>query len=181
MILGLFCISRRPVIQALYGGVAAASRAPALYASLGVPDTVEGRFEALSLHVVLSLRALRDRPPPAEEVAHALAEAFFRDLDSVLRESGVGDAKVPKRMKTLAEAFYGRARTYDGCLDARTETALAEALGRNVTGGAPAAGLARYALAADRDLRAQDLDDLLRSGPAFPEPERFAVATGETP
>ncbi|HEX2137917.1 MAG TPA: ubiquinol-cytochrome C chaperone family protein [Microvirga sp.] len=172
---------RRLLIATLYERVATAARAPGLYLALGVPDTVEGRFEALSLHVVLVLRALRVRPPPADEVADELAGAFFRDLDSVLRESGVGDARVPKRMRSLAEAFYGRARAYDGPLDAASETGLAEALGRNVTGGAPARPLARYALAADRDLRAQDLDDLLRSGPRFPAPERFAAGTGGKP
>ena len=81
-------------------------------------------------------------------------------------------------MRTLAEAFYGRARVYDGPLDAGAEAALAEALGRNVTGPAPAGGLARYALAADRGLRAQDLDDLLTRGRAF---RRAAAATGGTP
>ena len=172
---------RRRVIARLYERVATASRGPGLYLALGVPDTVEGRFEALSLHIVLLLRALRMRPPPADEVANELAEALFRDLDSVLRESGVGDSKVPKRMKGLAEAFYGRARAYDGPLDAGSEAGLAEALARNVTGGAPAQALARYALAADRALRAQDLDDLLRTGPRFPAPDNFAVGTGETP
>jgi cytochrome b pre-mRNA-processing protein 3 len=146
-----------------------------------VPDTVEGRFEALCLHVILVLRALRGRPAPSDEVANALAEALFRDLDSVLRESGVGDSKVPKGMKKLAEAFYGRARAYDGALDAHDEAALAAALGRNVTSGAPAGGLARYALVADRDLRAQELDDLLTAGPGFPAAESFSPGTGGTP
>jgi len=176
MILSLFRRDpRRTLIVTLYARVAGAARAPGLYAALGVPDTVEGRFEALSLHVMLALRALRAAPPPADEVAGQLAEAFFRDMDAVLRESGVADAKVPKRMKTLAEAFYGRARAYDGPLDARDESALGEALARNATAGAPADGLARYALAADRVLRAQGLDELVRAGPRFPAPESFAA------
>jgi cytochrome b pre-mRNA-processing protein 3 len=182
MILGLFRKDpRRTMIATLYERVATASRVPGLFEALGVPDTVEGRFEALSLHVILVLRALRAQPTPADEVANELAGAFFRDLDAVLRESGVSDRKVPKRMRTLAEAFYGRARAYDGPLDAGAAPALAEALRRNVTGPAPAAGLARYALAADRGLRAQDLDDLLARGPRFPPPESFAAGTGETP
>ncbi len=172
---------RRTAIARLYERVATASRAPGLYVALDVPDTVEGRFEALCLHVVLVLRALRDQPPPAPEVANALAEAFFRDLDAVLRESGVGDAKVPKRMKPLAEAFYGRAQAYDRALGAGQEAELAEALGRNVTGTAPARGLARYAMAADGNLRSQDLDELLTVGPRFPAPETYAPAPGGTP
>jgi cytochrome b pre-mRNA-processing protein 3 len=182
MILSLFRRDpRRVQIATLYERVATAARAPALYVALHVPDTVEGRFEALSLHVMLVLRALRHQPPPADEIARELAGAFFRDLDAVLRESGVGDTKVPKRMKTLAEAFYGRARAYDGCLDAGGEAALAEALARNVTGRAPAAPLARYVMAADTALRGQGLDALLRDGPRFPVPQSFAAATGGTP
>jgi cytochrome b pre-mRNA-processing protein 3 len=182
MILGLFRKDpRRTLIATLYERVATAARVPGLFEALGVPDTVEGRFEALSLHVVLVLRALRGQPSPADEGANELAGAFFRDLDAVLRESGVSDGKVPKRIRSLAEAFYGRARAYDGALDAGAEAALAEALGRNVTGPAPAAGLARYALAADRGLRAQDLDDLLTRGPRFPPPGSYAADTGGTP
>ena len=172
---------RRTTMAALYERVATASRAPGLYLSLNVPDTVEGRFEALCLHVVLVLRALRGRPAPADEIASGLAEAFFRDIDSVLRESGVGDGKVPKRMKSLVEAFYGRARAYDGPLDSARSADLAEALARNVTAGAPAAGLARYALVADRNLRGQQLDDLLTAGPEFPAPESFLAGPGGTP
>jgi cytochrome b pre-mRNA-processing protein 3 len=179
MILSLFRRHpRRTAIATLYERVAGAARAPGLYRALAVPDTVEGRFEALALHVIIALRTLRVAPPPADEVAAELAEAFFRDMDSVLRESGVADAKVPKRMKTLAEAFYGRARAYDAPLDAGDEAALTEALARNVSPGAPARGLARYALAADVGLRAQGLDELLRAGPRFPRPESFSAAGG---
>jgi cytochrome b pre-mRNA-processing protein 3 len=166
---------RRVVIAALYERVAMASRQPDLYLALGVPDTMEGRFEALSLHMVLALRALRHLPPPADEVAKDLTDALFRDLDASLREMGVGDTAVPKRMKKLGEAFYGRAQAYDPPLGAGDEAALALALGRNVGGGdAPALPLARYALAADRDLRKFDLDTVLDRGFGFPQPSAFA-------
>jgi hypothetical protein len=93
---------RRELVAGLYARVAGAARQRALYADLGVPDTVEGRFEALSVHMVLALRALRHKPDPAGDVARDLTDAFFRDLDASLREMGVGDTAVPKRMKTLA-------------------------------------------------------------------------------
>lgn len=170
---------RRLVIASLYERVATASRQPDLYLRLGIPDTIEGRFESLSLHTMLVLRALRGRPSPAGEVAADLTDALFRDLDASLREMGIGDTSVPKRMKKLAEAFYGRAYSYDAPLDAQDEAALAAALGRNVLGGeAPAPALARYALASDRTLKAQDLDALLRDGPHFPPPD---AATEGTP
>ena len=166
---------QRTVIATLYMRIATASRAPGLYAALGVPDSLEGRFEALSLHMVLALRALRGLPSPADEVAKDLTDAFFRDMDASLREMGVGDTVVPKRMKKIAESFYGRAHAYDGPLDGADETALATALGRNAYGSeAPATPLARYALAADQGLKAVDLDTLLEAGPVFPNPEAFA-------
>lgn len=167
---------RRAVIAALYERVATASRNPGLYAGLGVPDSLEGRFEALVLHMVLALRGLRDLPPPADEVGRDLTEALFRDLDASLREMGVGDTAVPKRMKKLGEAFYGRAHAYDAALNEADEAALAAALGRNVTAGAPAIPLARYVLASDRGFRALSLDTILDQGFPFPVPGDF---TGE--
>lgn len=166
---------RRTAIATLYKGIATASRAPGLYAALGIPDTLEGRFEALCLHMVLALRALRGFPSPADEIARDLTEAFFRDMDASLREMGVGDTVVPKRMKKVAASFYGRAHAYDGPLNDADEAALAVALGRNAYGAdAPAAPLARYALAADRALKAQGLETLMDTGPAFPEPATFS-------
>jgi cytochrome b pre-mRNA-processing protein 3 len=168
---------RRVVIASLYERVATASREPGLYGAVGVPDTLEGRFEALSLHMVLALRALRELPSPADEIGRDLTDAFFRDLDASLREMGVGDTAVPKRMKKLGEAFYGRARVYDAALNAGDEDAVAAALGRNVMGGeAPALPLARYALAADRDFRTRGLEAILEQGFVFPRPASF---TGE--
>jgi cytochrome b pre-mRNA-processing protein 3 len=170
MILGLFRKDpRAPLVDGLHRRVAEAARAPVLYARLGVPDTVEGRFEALALHLVLVLRRLRRLPPPAKEVAQDLVDAFFRHLDATLREIGIGDMGVPKRMKKLAQAFYGRAAAYDGALDstdpARVAAALAEPLG-----AAPEAlsGLARYALATEAALSADTLGALLERGPSLP-------------
>jgi len=166
---------RRTTIATLYKRIATASRSPGLYAALGIPDTLEGRFEALSLHMVLALRALRELPHPADEVAKDLTDAFFRDMDASLREMGVGDTVVPKRMKKVAESFYGRAHAYDAPLNGPDEAGLALALGRNVYGTeAPASPLARYVLAVDQGLKAIDLDTLLETGPVFPEPETFA-------
>jgi cytochrome b pre-mRNA-processing protein 3 len=166
---------RQIMVATLFERVATASRQPDLYLGLGIPDTVEGRFEALSLHMLLALRALRRLPPPADEVAKDLTDALFRDLDASLREMGVGDTVVPKRMKKLAEAFYGRAQAYDAPLEAADEEGLAAALGRNVAGAeAPARALARYTLAADRNLRSVDLDTILNQGFGFPPPAAFA-------
>ncbi|MFL5082886.1 MAG: ubiquinol-cytochrome C chaperone family protein, partial [Microvirga sp.] len=108
---------RAALIAALHRRIAEAARDPALYARLGVADTVEGRFACLTLHVVLVLRHLRRLPAPAREVAQELVDFVFRQLDASLRELGVGDMGVPKRMKKLAHAFYSRAAVYDAVLD----------------------------------------------------------------
>ena len=181
MVPGFFRKKRRgEVIETLYQRIAAASRAPFLYLELGVPDTVEGRFEAVTLHVVLVLRRLRQLPPPADEVAQDLVDGFFRHLDASLRELAVGDLAVPKRMKKLAEAFSGRSRAYDEALDVAGGEALAKALGRNVVGtGEPAQDLASYVRRSETELAVLGLDVLLKDGPRFAAPQR--IGPGDRP
>jgi cytochrome b pre-mRNA-processing protein 3 len=119
-------------------------------------------------------------PSPAEEVSQELVDQVFRDLEASLREMGVGDVVVPKRMKVLAQAFYGRARAYDAALASGDETALAAALARNVYADAsPGGALARYVVAARASLAAVTLDAMLRDGPRFPAPDRAAAAVSE--
>jgi len=161
----------RAVAERLYDQVAAASRQPGLYAGGGIPDTVEGRFESVSLHAILLLRRLRALPAPAAEVAQDFVDAVFRRFDMYLRELGVGDMGVGKRMKKLAQSFYGRAQTYNDALDAGDAAALAAALARNALGREePADALAAYVIACDRALASQNLDAILRDGPAYPTP-----------
>ncbi len=173
--------ARRRLIETLHLRINEASRVPALYTGLGVPDSVEGRFEALCLHVILVLRRMRALPDPASDVAQDLVNAVFLQLDAALRELGVGDFGVPKRMKKLGAAFYGRAEGYDAALDAGDMAGLRAALARNVLGQdgvehapAEAAGLAAYVRAASQVLEGCDLDGLLEAGPRFPEPAAFA-------
>jgi cytochrome b pre-mRNA-processing protein 3 len=139
------------------------------------PTPCEGRFACLTLHVVLVLRQLRRLPAPAREVAQELVDFVFRQLDASLRELGVGDMGVPKRMKKLAHAFYGRAAVYDAVLDSRDDARLAAVLAEHFD-AAPEAlfGLARYALAAETALAARSLEALLRDGPSLPSPAAFA-------
>lgn len=175
MIAGLFrrADRRRRTIQSLHRTIGEAARRPGLYTALGVPDTVEGRFEALSLHVILVLRRLGQLPPPAADVAQDLVDSVFMQLDASLRELGIGDMGVPKRIKKLGASFYARAGAYGTALDAGDRTGLAETLARNVLDGVEpeAAGpLASYVEAAAAALGAQDLDGLLGEGPRFPEP-----------
>lgn len=168
--------ARRRVVEGLHARISEAARRPGLYRGLGVPDTVEGRFETLCLHMFLVLRRLRHLPSPADDVGQDLVNSLFAQLDASLRELGVGDVGVPKRMKSLGAAFYGRVAQYDAPLDAGDDAGLARALARNVIGKedpAAAAGLARYVSASASILDGERLDTLLANGPPFPEPEAF--------
>lgn len=128
-------LKRRPdPIAALYGDIVAAARAPRAFLDFGVSDDFEGRFEYLVLIVTLVLRRLKALPPPAEAMAQLLVDRFFADLDDGLRRMGVGDLSVGKRVKKLAQGFYGRAAAYSGSLDAASEAVLREALARNLLG-----------------------------------------------
>ncbi|KAB1081193.1 ubiquinol-cytochrome C chaperone family protein [Methylobacterium soli] len=165
--------ARRRAVEALHLRINDASRQPALYTALGVPDSVEGRFECLCLHVILILRRLKQLPAPAADVAQDLVNSVFLQLDASLRELGVGDFGVPKRMKKLGAAFYGRAAGYEAALDAGDRGALAAVLARNVLGREDpdaARGLAAYVTASDAALAQGDLDRLLGPGPIFPDP-----------
>ena len=102
---------RRIAIATLYERIATASRSPGLYAALGIPDTLEGRFEALSLHMTLALRALRALPAPADEVAKDLTDAFFRDMDASLREASMSRKKASVRSLATSSAGGGNSRS----------------------------------------------------------------------
>ena len=150
--------------RALYALAVDQARSPALYAELGVPDTVEGRFELYSLHVVLLLDRLRGQGPEAADVSQVLFDAYVKDLDTALREMGVGDLSVGKKMRKLGEAFYGRGKAYDAAFAALPDSGPLEALlVRTVYAGAlaPAAPrLAAYVIAQRTALAAQPFERL---------------------
>lgn len=155
----------RAIGQALYQRVVDQSRTPALYTDIGAPDTVEGRFEVYTLHAVLLLERLRGHGEHAAEVSQALFDAYVKSLDHALREMGVGDLSVGKKMRKLGEALFGRARSYETAFKALPETELLEALLiRTVFADADAAEaprLAAYVIAQREHLEAQPLDRLL--------------------
>ncbi len=171
--------SNREVTGALYAAIVAAARQPHFYSAWNVPDTPLGRFEMISLHMILAMRRLIHGVQAERDIAQELTDTFFTEVDHSLRELGIGDVSVPKRMKKLAKMFYGRAGSYGDALDANDGPALAAALARNVVPGQPewmfGGALARYALEADATLRAQSEADVLAGRLRFPT----AGSTGE--
>ena len=151
--------------RSLYAAVVEQSRLPALYERLGAPDTVEGRFEIYTLHVVLLLDRLNQPGDQAKAVSQALFDTYVKALDHALREMGVGDLSVGKKMRKLGEAFYGRVKSYHGAFEALPEAgALRELLARTVYAGVdapPVEALAGYVTALRDHLAGQPLEAVL--------------------
>jgi len=166
----------RGTIEGIYGMIVTQAREPLFYRDLGVPDTVNGRFDLLVLHLWMVLRRLKTIEGGAD-LSQALFDGFCDDMDANLREMGVGDLTVPKRMQAFGEAFYGRAAAYDQALTAGEEP-LARALCRNILNGAElekARQLAFYAGAAIAALTGLD-DATVQSGAwRFPSPARVGA------
>jgi cytochrome b pre-mRNA-processing protein 3 len=127
--------SIRRAASELYTKSVAAARVPDFYAAFAVPDTIEGRYEMIVLHVVLLLRRLRRPEENQKRLAQALVDYMAADLDRSIRELGVGDLSVGKFMKRLGQGLYGRAAAYDKALDNDDRAALREALLRNIYDG----------------------------------------------
>lgn len=162
----------RGTIEAIYGMIVTQAREPLFYRALAVPDTVNGRFDLLVLHLWLVLRRLKTVEGGAA-LSQALFDHFCNDMDDNLREMGVGDLTVPKRMQAFGEAFYGRTAAYDLALTGGHE-ALTQALCKNILNGeniAKADQLATYAEAAMAGLDELDDATLLSGSASFPSPE----------
>jgi cytochrome b pre-mRNA-processing protein 3 len=161
----------------LYGSAVAAARDPYLYATLGVPDTLDGRFDAIVLHVYLMVRRLDLEADPGPGLAQAVFDAMFLDMDINLREMGVGDLSVGKRNSAMWEAFHGRSAAYAAAW--HDTAALEAAFARNFWRGAEppvgaAGALVRLAMAQAACLAGQGLDAMLRGEVVFVPAEEAA-------
>jgi len=166
--------SSATLIDLLHGEIMARSRQPEFYRDLGVADTIDGRFEMVTLHAAIAVRLLGRSPPPGPEVARDLTDSLFHHFEIALRESGVSDIAVPKRMKKLAQSYLGRAQAYAAALDGPDPDLLGAALARNVflvesPNDAPAARkLARYVRALDECVNRAGMSALLDNDVDWP-------------
>jgi len=181
MILSLF--RKDPAVEAaaaLFAGAVNQARLPVFYETFAVPDTSEGRFELLAMHVYLVLRRLKGAGATPDRLAQRVLDAFFANLDGSLREMGVGDLSVGKKIRALAEAFYGRARAYEmGLGDGAAPSDLAAAVSRNVYERAEAemgAALARYLREAAANVEAQPLSRIMSGVVRFPDAASLVAA-----
>lgn len=171
-LLSLTKLLKRPDTEtafAVYGSVVAQAREPAFYLDVPVPDTVDGRFEMIILHVFLLIDRLRGQGDKAAELCQQLFDTLFDDMDRSLREMGVGDLSVGKKINTMAEAFYGRAGAYQDALDNEDREELVGALTRNIFPEVSAEDVSRvgierladYLTANRLELARQAVDDLI--------------------
>lgn len=166
----------------LYRAIVVQAREPVFYERAAVPDTIDGRFEMISLHAFLVMRQLKGKDAAvkrkdgaAQKLSQAVFDCMFDDMDRSLREIGVGDLSVGKRIKQMAKAFYGRVVAYETALDGGEET-LEMALLRNHYGTVDAvpeaavAGLAHYVRTTDRQLAAGGVEALIAGKACFETP-----------
>jgi len=164
-------------IDGLYGAIVAQARQPSFYMAYGVPDTVDGRFDMIVLHLVLLFRRLAREPEEVRELGQGIFDRFCNDMDHNLREMGVGDLAVPKEMRRLVDAFYGRAQAYETALAADDgNRQLISGLARNVLAetGLPsmnAVRMASYVVEAARMMDTTAADVFGGGNLRFPDPD----------
>lgn len=121
----------RAKAEELYGAVVTVARTPGYYSAFCVPDTTRGRFEMITLVLFLVLERTK-RAPGGMDLSRAGIEAFITDMDDCMREMGVGDLTVPKKVKRAAATFYERAKHYREALAEEGDEVLARVLLRQI-------------------------------------------------
>lgn len=185
--------SNETVIRALYGEIVAQARHTSFYEDFGVPDTLDGRFNMIVLHNFLLFRRLKDIDEATRAVSQDVFDMFRLDMDRSLRELGVGDTTVPKRMKKMMQVFYGRTDAYEQALNGeQPKDDLANALSRNIlsyneslfseekepailenTMSEKADALADYVLATTSALAKQNESQIMQGSLSFPMPKAY--------
>lgn len=157
----------------VYASIVAQSRQPLFYEKHQVPDTLEGRFDLLILNLFLVIDRLKAEGH--EEFNQFLFDTAFYDMDQNLRQMGIGDLSVPRHIKKMAKAFYGRSVAYQDALDKKDDKALKDALKRNLFGTVGDVKpktldfFASYLKTQRKALKKQKFDNLRTNGVYFAE------------
>lgn len=165
----------RSIAQRVYARITEQSRNPVFYRELGVADTLYGRFELVSLHTALFVRYMRQLEDIGPKVSQKLFDLMFSDIQESLRQQGVGDLGVPKKMRGLMKGFNGRLHVYKEALDRRNSNELYAALIKNVYDGDEAKHknhanmLKAYMEKLAQALEYYALDDLEKGAISWPE------------
>ena len=157
----------------LYKAAVDQARTPEFYAGLGVPDSLDGRFELICLHVFLVLNRIKGEGEAAASVSRELYDIFFADMDRCLREMGAGDLGVGHKVQRMAEGFFGRLQAYDSACEVEGDGEIFEVLKRNIYGtlgnaeGLWIEEMAGYVRRAREELSAQPLEAILTGDVQF--------------
>lgn len=158
----------------LYAAAVRQARSATFYRDYGVRDSMEGRFELFSLHVIFLIERLKGQGDAAAETSQAVFDAYVKGLDDAFREIGVSDTSVGKKMKKLAGAFYGRLKAYDEAVESLPDTVATSGLMARTAleerGEGDAAALTAYVTRTREALAAQPLDALLQGDVTWPTP-----------
>jgi len=175
MVFGFFNRRKGVDVGPLYLSIVAQARQPVFYRDWAVPDTIDGRFEMLMLHLVLVIERLRGEDKAISAVGQGVFDFFLKDMDRNLREMGVGDMSVGKRMKKIGRSVYGRFDAFRPPLADRDLTVLAAAIDRNAFAGDSHPGeanrLAAYALECAERLASQATSDIEAGRVDWPVPD----------
>lgn len=145
-------------VYATYNSIVAQSRQPIFYAEWGVPDTVTGRFDMISLHMALLFRRLRTENKGQKDFSQAVFDLFFKDMDRSLREMGVTDLGVPKKIQKMGNLFFGLLAALNVAMDSGEPEQVSQVLARNIYDGTVTEDvrrLARYLMAQSEALAGQ--------------------------
>ncbi len=179
MVFGFFRKRQNPAVYILYNAIVEQARNPHFYSRLRVGDTIDGRFDMIILHAFLVFYRLRGEGAAATSFGQEVFDLFFQDMDRNLREMGVGDVSVPKKIKKMASMFYGRAAVYSKALDDKDHDALAAAIDRNlfadVSDPMAAGAIADYMEASVASLSKQTADDILAGRVAWVDATSFTA------
>lgn len=159
-----------PAPRMVYEAIVAAARHPLPYAKWGVPDTLDGRFDLIILHAYLVLNRLKGED---RSFRQDLVDALFRDMDRAMRDLGVSDVSVGKKVRKMAEVFYGRISAYDQAMTGSAGE-LEDVIRRNIFADAEdasgVAALARYMREAGEDLARQPVAGIVAGEVRLKEP-----------
>lgn len=160
-------------VYAVYSAIVAQSRREIFYAQWGVPDTLTGRFDMISLHAALVFRRLRSSEQATKAFSQSVFDCFFHDMDRSLREMGVGDLSVPKRIEKMGSLFYGLLSSLSTALETGDRAALEGVVKRNFQEGKEHPALAAftdYILLNDDILSTQSVQDIMAGKLTFGDP-----------
>jgi cytochrome b pre-mRNA-processing protein 3 len=164
---------KSPHADELYGAIVAQTRLPVFYQGFGVPDTLEGGFVVLSLHLFAVLHRLKDGGPEAAAMAQALSDRFTADMETVLRELGIGDLAIPKKLRRLTASGAGLLQSFEMALeegDEALEAAIAGALpGDETAARAASARLTPYLKRLIRHLEEEPVQELCAGRLSHPD------------